>query len=406
MNKRDFVFRAERNARRRDHGLLRKNASGGLRVHAQKRPCALLPRCAALFFVFAFCGATFCACAQQDAKEDTVLAVIDGKEVDVQEGLMYLELTRRVFEAKGGDEIWAMNLAGRNAEQTASEKALESLIRTKILSRRAAGTPLEEEDKARIERGTLRLMALLGEEKQNRLGLTEEQLRKSMEESYRAYRYRQSLVFLPGGQEKQLSDRVDEEFAEYDSIDSENYLQKVGMDAIMIYTGEWVNNTWISYPDSQQREKLALAEEAKKKLDDGLSFWLVRSQMGEDENLTDTPLLRDRVVQSDSEKYLYRGQIQTDLAERVFRTPVGEYTDIIETRYGYIIVYVKEFPKTTSSDYLYYRQRLAEAREQYRVDLMQIMSEEQFETEYERLRKAARIEVNETVWNSAVSAYE
>lgn len=342
------------------------------------------------------------ACRKEEP-EDTTLLTLDGDPVELHEGLLYLELTRRAFENTGGPEVWDLSLAGRDTLQTAADKALESLIRTKILSRQYPASKISDIERIQIMQSVEALVAALGMDWMQDAGLTKDQLAVVMEESFRAWKYRESMNFLPGTQEEELAYKTAEAFAMYDTLDQQKYLQKVEMDAIMIYTGEWIDDHWVTYPESQNKEKRAKAEEAQQVLLKGTHFDQVRKIYSEDRVLENNLLLHDGVIQADNEKtpVFYRGQIQTDLAEAIFRTPAGEYTEILETRYGYMIVSVKNFSEVEAADYEIYRLQLAQAREEYRISLMQELSEKQFEEEYARLKTEVQIVINEELWEAS-----
>lgn len=328
------------------------------------------------------------------------MLAIDGEEVSIEEVQLYLDLTKKAFEKTGGEEVWSISLAGRDPEQTAVDTAMESLIRTKILSRQVPASDLTEEDRQAIRQSTNALFTSLHKEK-IQCDLTKQQLFRCMEESYRAWLYRKSMVFLPGSQEEELEYQVAERFMRYDTIDEPTYLQRIELDAIMIYTGQWIDDRWVEYPQAQLKEKQTRIEEAKKLLETGSAFEDVGKVYSEDSSLQENLLLHEGAIQADTETtpVLYRGQIQTDLADILFRTPAGEYTDIISTQYGYIIVYVKNYSDAEPEDYEIFRQQLAQAKEQYRVSLLQELSEVQFESEYERLKTEVEVVINEELWD-------
>ena len=132
-------------------------------------------------------------CQKKVEEADTVLFTLNGEPVDVREGKLYLELTRQAFEEKGGKEVWSMSLQGRDPSQTATDKALESLIRTKVLSLQIPSEELTQDDQMQIIKGNRWLIASLGTEMMEEIGLSQEEFRACMEESYRAWKYRDSM---------------------------------------------------------------------------------------------------------------------------------------------------------------------------------------------------------------------
>ena len=65
-----------------------------------------------------------------------------------------------------------------------------------------------------------------------------------------------------------------------------------------------------------------------------------------------------------------------------------------------MIVWVKSYAEVEPADYEVYRLQLAQAREEYRISLMQELSEEQFEEEYQRLKSEVEVVINEELWEA------
>lgn len=343
-------------------------------------------------------------CSQKAEPVDTVLMTIDGVEVDESEGRLYLEMTRRIYEEKGGAEIWDMSLGGRDSAKTAAENALDSLIRTKVTAREFEASRLSDSDRRNIERSVASLRSAIGQEKLAEWGFKERDLERFMEESYRAYRFERSMSFLPGSMESKLDSQVEERYIAYEVADQETYLQKVRMDAIMIYTGEWIDGIWVSYPNTQAEEKLAMMQRAVDFIQGGASFATARRWYSEDDSLRDNPLLTEGAVICETEEgILYQGQIQNELANGIFKTPVGEMTEILETAYGYILVKVEGFDEPQGSDYAAYEEQLEKARQEYRALLEKELGEEQLESEYQRVLNNADIRIHEDVWQRIVN---
>ncbi len=342
------------------------------------------------------------ACRQQE-EIDTVLMTINGEPVEAVEGRLYLEMTRQIYEERGGQEIWTMDLRGRDSARTASDNALDSLIRTKVTAREFDASRLTDSDLRIIERSVALLRAAIGEERMQVLSLSEKDLERYMEESYRAYRFESSMSFLPGTMEDELNAQVDGRFVAYEVADRDSYLDKVRLDAIMIYTGVWIDDAWVQYPASQREEKLKTMQKAQQAIEEGLPFSAARILYSEDRDVTDCPLFNEGVIRSGSGTTgLYRGQIQSAVADTIFKTPSGETTEILDTEYGYLLVQVHSFQEPEAIDYQNYRTQLVRARQQYRMQLEKELSEEQLESEYLRALSETDIVIHEEVWNRIV----
>ena len=354
--------------------------------------------CGLLICLLCISGLSACR-ARTSAEENTVLMTIDGTSIDQKEGILYLELIRKSYERRGGIEIWSMSLNGRDSAKTAGQNALDSLIRTKILAREYDPKRLTDQDLRNIERSVPQMIDVIGEEHLKELGITEKELRSYMEESYRAFQYERSMTFLPGSMEESLNEEVEEKFIAYAVADRDTYLHKAKINWIMIYTGEWIEGKWVSYPALQKQEKREKAEEALKRLEEGSSFALTRNLYSEESSAEDDPVLSAGVVRSEEEDVFYRGQIEEDTAQAIFKTPAGETTGIIDTAYGYLIVYIDSFSPAGYEDRIGYNDQLKKARQEYRTQLMQTLSEEQREAEYDRLLQDANVIIHDDVWN-------
>ena len=118
------------------------------------------------------------------------------------------------------------------------------------------------------------------------------------------------------------------------------------------------------------------------------------------------PHRRAGVVRSELEGIFYRGQIEEDAAQAIFKTPAGENTGIIDTTYGYLIVYVDSFSLVGYADRISYNDQLKKAREEYRTQLMESLIEEQREAEYDRLLQDADIVIHDAVWNRILATVD
>ncbi len=264
--------------------------------------------CSILLVILLLSGCSAFKEKEKLPEEDHILMTIDGEPVSDVEGRLYLEMIRIVYEKKGGEEIWDIPLNGRDSIKTASDQALDSLIRTKVAAREYDAARLNEDDWHNIERGVIKLETAIGESRLKSMGLSEEDLRRCMEESYRAFRFERSMSFLPGSMESELDAKVAEAFIAYEAADTDLYLQKVSIDAIMIYTGEWIDGVWVSYPAAEREEKYALMEEAYERIQNGGQFALTRNWYSEDQNLIDSPVFSSGgVMESKPDNTVYRG---------------------------------------------------------------------------------------------------
>ena len=336
-------------------------------------------------------------------KKDDILMTIQSEEVPLREGMIYLKMAASDFEELGGQDIWKLSLMGKDAVQTVSERALQSLVRTKVLAREGAGD-LTQEERQELDDMRPKLKSTLGADFCEKWDISDEVLERVLRDSYIADRYQTSQQFTTDQQE--LENKVDEAFAWYDNTDVESYLQKVRLLPLMVYTGEWADGAWVEYPAERKEEKRAKIQEAYGQLENGGDFQKVAAQFGEDAENSANRLLNEGIIRAYGEgQTYYRGQIQPDLAERIFRIPANEYTDIIPVQYGFIIVYVLDFPETGSRDLAQYTAQLQKAKRQYREDLIAGFSLQGFNDLYEQIEQRTPISIDEELWTKAVASF-
>ena len=336
-------------------------------------------------------------------KKEDILMTIENEEVPLGEGMIYLKLAAEDFEALGGQDIWKISLTGQDAVQTVGERALQSLVRTKVLAREGAGDVTQEEQRE-LEEMRGQLEEALGKEFCKQWKITEDVLERVLRESFFADRYQTSQQFTTDQEE--LQNKVDEAFAWYDNTDVEAYLQKVRLLPLMVYTGEWADGTWVEYPEERKEKQQAKIEEAYGRLEEGEDFQTVAAQFGEDASPSDNPLLNEGIIRAAGDgTVFYRGQIQPDLAERIFRIPANEHTDIISVKYGFIILFVLEYPETAGLDRRQYTSQLETAKKQYREDLMSGFQLQGYNDLYEQIEQRTPISIDEELWTKAVSDF-
>lgn len=336
-------------------------------------------------------------------KKEDILLSIENEEVPLREGMVYLKLAADDFEALGGQDIWKISLTGKDAVQTVGERALQSLVRTKVLAREWTGDVTQEEQ-LELEAMRGQLEEALGKEFCKQWKITEEVLERVLRESFFADQYQTSQMFTTNQEE--LQNKVDEAFAWYDNTDVEAYLQKVRLLPLMVYTGEWADGTWVEYPEERKEEKRAKIQEAYGRLEAGEDFQEVAARFGEDESASDNRLLNEGIIRAVGDRTaFYRGQIQPDLAERIFRIPANEHTDIISVKYGFIIVFVLEYPETAALDRRQYTAQLEIAKKQYREDLMAGFQLRGFNDLYEQIEQRTPIRIDEELWTKAVADF-
>lgn len=336
------------------------------------------------------------ACGQPKA-----VMTIETETVPEHQALLYLALTVQEYEEKAGKEVWQMRIGGRNAFDAASEAALESLIRnqTVLVNLHTSQKTLTLEEEQLVEEATGSLIRRIGEETLSSWGISADEVRSYMEEDYWVYKFRSQMAYMPN--EEEVDRQVEEHFAWYDNVDVSEYMQKIWLDAIVIYCGQDMDGEWISYSEEGRQQQYEKALEAQEKLAGGMLFDKVKEEYSEEPVVQLAPPFTEGEVQSGGGNIFYKGQLERDLWEALFKIPVGQTTGILQSDSGFLIVKVLGFPQSGPADDEIYRKKLDEARESYRQARMEEQTGKGIRTIIDQWREELTVTVDVDQWQAA-----
>ena len=326
---------------------------------------------------------------------------VNGEAVCINEAMVYYKMMQMEFEQIGSSSIWDLEISGLDPQQTAMDRVMESMIRVKVIQSLAGS--LKEKEEESIQEKADQLEKVLGRSYMETHGIYRELVEKVMLENYKAYRYEKDAKFLPGSNEEEIENKLQETFAAYDYLDQSIYLQKASIMPMMFYTGQWVEGEWVSYSDAQ---KVLILEEAQE-IRDGLeekNFTEIARWRSDCWEIEGNPVFSQGAIQNQLMDYgiVYRGQVQTEAADVIFRTKQGEITDVIETKYGYLIVKVLSYPSESPNESMDYEEQLKAARETYKAKIMEELKKQRLEEEWQRLEDESEIQRYDERWESYV----
>lgn len=334
-------------------------------------------------------------------RQTEAVLTVENETASYHQALLYLALTVQEYEEKAGDEVWKMRVGGRGAFDAASDAALESLIRNKtvLVNLHAAQKSLTLEEEELVEDAAVSLIRRIGEETLKEWGISKEEVRTYIQEDYWVYKFRSQMAYMPD--EEEVDRQVEEHFVWYENADVSEYMQKIWLDAIVIYSGQYMDGEWISYSREQQQQQYEKAQEAQEKLSTGALFEKVKEEYGEETVVQLFPCFTEGEVRSGGGNIFYKGQLERDLWEALFKIPVGQTSGILTSEYGYLIVKVLGYPQSGVSDGNIYRKKLDEAREAYREERMQEQTGEGIRTIIDQWREDLSVTVNADQWQAA-----
>ncbi len=153
---------------------------------------------------------------------------------------------------------------------------------------------------------------------------------------------------------------------------SDDEARTITVRTILVKTYRMDNGRRIEYTDEEKRSALSRIAEVRQKLNDGVAFEVLAADYNED---------------SESEYSFGRGVMPKEFEEAAFNLGVGEVSDIVETQYGYHLIYcVTTFnPEETDANKL----KIVDKRKQ-----------EAFDEVYNNYVTTLTSNLNKTLWDS------
>ncbi len=331
--------------------------------------------------------------------DQMVVLEVNEEEISVSEAMIYHRLMQKQFESMGSENIWNLDILGLDPEQTELERVLESIIRIKAIQP-SAGLTDEAEEKEVIRKANM-LEKFLGPEYMQKHGIGRELIEKVVRENYLAYRYEKKATFLPGSNEEEIQEKMNEIFVRYEYLNVEQYMRSVTLVPMMFYTGEWVEGEWVTYSEAQKAVILEMVQRIYANLD-RTNFKDYAEGFADSIVIEENPVFADGVVQNPRMNYgtVCFGQMKQEVAEKVWSTESGSISDLIETEYGYLIVKVITFLPSRESDAQVYEERLENVKEEYRSKVIEELKDQRMEEEWQRLEQESKVLRYEEVWEN------
>ncbi|WP_105616716.1 SurA N-terminal domain-containing protein [Vallitalea okinawensis] len=313
-------------------------------------------------------------CTSSDKLEGEVVATVNGESILMKEALFYLRMTEMEFELQGGKDIWDTPFDGRSAEEVAKERALESVIKAKLLHQKAveAGTTLPEENLKDVEEQTLNVIEAVGEDVVNDMGLTEDEINELVKDSMLGIYSLYQIEFVVDEDEVQVE--VDEYVAEY--------LEKVKKAKVSMLTFPVVDETGNSLSEEQQAEAKAKADEAhglamsgEKTMEELVSMY----------NTNDTAnTFTDGIEIAKGENKIYD--------EELFDLNDGDVV-VITTNENYQVVFFETYIYPNEED-------VNNATEKLKELIIEQKRQDSYVETYEEWKLDSKIDIKEEIWNN------
>lgn len=325
---------------------------------------------------------------------------IDETKVYSQEAMVYIAMAVQQFEEIGGPDVWELSFDGKTAQTKAEEAALESLLQAKLLGYH--GEVLSSEEVSDLEERVLDLKRTLGEEWLREQKIKDQILREILQENYLVWKYKESIAY----REEEIEEILEKQFGEYKEAEAKGLLTKVKVDSIIFYNGVLSGEEWVRYPAEIQQQQLLKAEEVQRRLRNGEDFESLREEYGEVRPETEQKIFYCGIWEDAAPaQYLYRGQIHTSIAGKIFKVPEGQISDMIDIPYGYLIVRIREYSEADEEDRAAFQERLKREKAKVRAESIEAFRQESLRNEAEQLKKEADIQLWEERWADLLQQY-
>lgn len=265
---------------------------------------------------------SFAGCA---AKEDPIVAIIEGQKIPESEFRTYLWSIQQFFEQLSGPAIWDAELQGQKAEDIAKERAMESVVLSVVTTKKAEelGIELTKEEKKEAKEGAAGFVKA-NPDIMKAYGFGEKNVEKLLRETQLSSKVQAKLGenYVPN--EEEMNKYLAENKARYEKVRAKHVLIKT------------VDDSYQPLPEDKQKEALAKAEEVLAKAKAGEDMTALATEFTQDTDANGKP-------NGNGEYTFGKGEMVPEFEQAAFEGKDGEvYPELVKTMYGYHIIKTEE----------------------------------------------------------------
>lgn len=289
--------------------------------------------------------------------EKEVVSVGD-KKVLYSEAMAYFKSFQTQVEAQYGPDIWAYDFGGgQTFEALAKQDIMNMMVQNKIISQKADkfNVSISEDEEAQIKESTTKFLAGITEEDKAKYGITEEIVTNIFRDDLLKQKVYEAATL-------DVNTEVSDEEA-----------KQITIQHLLIKTQK---------TDEKGKTVEFTAEEkaaARKK---------VEKLLKEAKKTDDFKKLAEANTEDSNVEYTFgKGQMVKPFEEAAFAMKPGQVSDIVETDYGYHILYcVSDFNE--------------DATQAKKEEIISKRQSEAFQKLYEEWQKEVKVKVNDELWDS------